>query len=357
MKKSLIALAVLASCGAAMAQSSVTLYGMADVWAGRVKAEETGLGSVSTSGLESGGFNTSRLGLKGSEDLGGGLKANFNLEGSLAMDTGTSAGLRFDRQSWVGLSGGFGEIQLGKPWSPYDDTRAMANDTFNANFAASWGAWLGYEDNPSNTIRYNSPNFGGFSGAFAYSLGEDRAASPTNSSSSVTSFSLNYANGPIVAGFAHQNQKLESFSALVLNQFNSFDSTGALVDAGATGKTTYNLLNGSYDFGFLKLVGGVNQVKIQPDGLADIKANEWNLGVDVPVGAGFDIGVGVARSKIESAGVDQETATGLSLGAKYTLSKRTFLYGFYNRTKFEDEVVVGDEAKITRFGVGIQHNF
>jgi len=188
----------------------------------------------------------------------------------------------------------------------------------------------------------------------AYSLGEDRAASPTNSSSSLTSFSLNYANGPIVAGFAHQNQKVESGVAGILA---SFDSTGVLTGLATTGKTTYNLLNGSYDFGFLKLVGGVNQVKVSPDGFADVKANEWNLGVDVPVGAGFDVGVGLARSKTESSGVDLTTATGFSIGAKYTLSKRTFLYAAFNRTKIEDETTPGDEAKSTLFGLGIQHNF
>lgn len=349
MKKSLIALAVLGACGAAMAQSSVTLYGMADVWVGKQKSEIGGV-STSTSVQTSGGFNTSRLGFKGSEDLGGGLKANFNLEGALGIDTGTAAGFRFDRQSWVGLSGGFGEIQLGKPWTPYDDTRAMANDTFNANFAASWGTWLGYEDNPRNTIRYNSPNFGGFSGAVAYSLGEDRAISPTDSASSLVSFSLNYANGPIVVGFAHQAEKVESAVPVYL------DAPNFLSDAGLTGKTTYNLLNGSYDFGFLKLVGGVNQVKVSPDGLGDIKANEWNLGVDVPVGAGFDIGVGIARSTRETGGTDFEEATGLSLGAKYTLSKRTFLYGAYQRVKTED-LLLGTEDKNTMFGLGIQHNF
>lgn len=349
MKKSLIALAVLGTCGAAMAQSSVSLYGMADVWVGRTKNEVTGTPSTSNSVLESGGFNTSRLGFKGSEDLGGGLKANFNLEGALGMDTGTNGGLSFDRQSWVGLSGGFGEIQLGKPWTPYDDTRAMANDTFNANFAASWGAWLGYEDNTNNTIRYNSPNFGGFSGAFAYSLGEDRASSPNNSASNVVSLSLNYANGPIVVGFAHQSEKTEGN--------NGLDSAGLIaLSGGTTGKTTYNLLNGSYDFGFLKLVGGVNQVKGEPDGFAERKANEWNIGVDVPVGAGFDVGVGLARSTRETGGADYEKATGLSLGAKYTLSKRTFLYAAYNRTKTED-LVTGGEEKDTLFGLGIQHNF
>lgn len=347
MKKSLIALAVLGTCGAAMAQSSVTLYGMADVWVGRTKNDVVGVGSTSNSVLESGGFNTSRLGFKGSEDLGGGLRANFNLEAALAMDNGTAGGLRFDRQSWVGLSGGFGEVQLGKPWSPYDDTRSMANDTFNANFASSWSTWVGYEDNASNTIRYNTPNFGGFSGAIAYSLGEDRATSPNNSASSVVSASLNYANGPIVVGFAHQSQKVEGA--------NGIDNFGFIT---TTGKTTYNLLNGSYDFGVVKLVGGVNQVKASPDGAGDVKANEWNIGVDVPVGSNFAVGVGYARSKVEAGGADQYKRTGYSIGAKYNLSKRTFTYAAFNRTKQEGiAAAFAGQEKDTLFGVGIQHNF
>ena len=349
MKKSLIALAVLGTCGAAMAQSSVTLYGMADVWVGRTKTETVGVGSTSNSVLESGGFNTSRLGFKGSEDLGGGLRANFNLEGALGMDNGTAGGLRFDRQSWVGLSGGFGEVQLGKTWSPYDDTRAMANDTFNANFASSWSTWAAYEDNPNNTIRYNTPNFGGFSGAIAYSLGEDRATSPNDSASRVVSASLNYANGPIVVGFAHQSEKAEGA--------NGLDSAGFLADLGAaTGKTTYNLLNGSYDFGVVKLVGGVNRVKASAAGLGEQRAKEWNLGVEAPVGSNFAVGAGVARSTVEVGGADQYKTTGFSLGAKYNLSKRTFTYAAFNRTKTEGIAFAGEE-KDTLFGVGIQHNF
>lgn len=112
MKKSLVALAVLAASGAAMAQSNVTLYGIADVWFGSSKFEVTGEDSARQTKVDSGGVDTSRWGMKGSEDLGGGLKANFQLESAVNMDDGTSTG--FDRQAWVGLSGGFGAVQLGK---------------------------------------------------------------------------------------------------------------------------------------------------------------------------------------------------------------------------------------------------
>jgi predicted porin len=82
MKKSLIALAVLAASGAAMAQSSVTLYGVADAGVTYVNGLTTGLA------CDSGANKTSRLGFRGVEDLGGGLKANFVLEGGFNLDNG-----------------------------------------------------------------------------------------------------------------------------------------------------------------------------------------------------------------------------------------------------------------------------
>ena len=88
MKKSLIALAVLAASGAAMAQSSVTLFGIVD--AGVTYAKTSGGDNVY--GLTNSGNATSRLGFRGVEDLGGGLKAGFWLEGAIQNDSGTGAG-------------------------------------------------------------------------------------------------------------------------------------------------------------------------------------------------------------------------------------------------------------------------
>jgi predicted porin len=93
MKKSLVALAVLAASGAAMAQSSVTLYGIADLWFGTANTDN-GTTSLSQTLLESGGVNGSRWGLKGSEDLGGGLKANFDLQQGIRLDDGSGTSLR-----------------------------------------------------------------------------------------------------------------------------------------------------------------------------------------------------------------------------------------------------------------------
>ena len=122
MKKSILALAVLgAVSGAASAQSSVTVYGLVDVALVRESGAATGASTKITSGVGAG----SRLGFKGSEDLGGGLSALFLLENGFQADTGAmgQGGLLFGRQAYVGLQGGFGTVTIGpstrrstRPW-------------------------------------------------------------------------------------------------------------------------------------------------------------------------------------------------------------------------------------------------
>ena len=111
MKKSLLALAVLGSfAGVAAAQSSVTLFGVADASARQVKNGSAG----SQKQLASGGNATSRFGLRGLEDLGGGLRAGFHLESGINLDTGTTDAKFWGRRSTVSLLGGFGEVRLGR---------------------------------------------------------------------------------------------------------------------------------------------------------------------------------------------------------------------------------------------------
>ncbi|MBV5298281.1 MAG: porin, partial [Rhodoferax sp.] len=139
MKKSLIALAVMAASGASFAQSSVSVYGLADIWFGSVKVDLPNGSSTTTTKLDSGGVNTSRWGLKGSEDLGGGLKANFKLEQAIALDTGAASG--FSRYAYVGFSGGFGEVKLGKTGTAYDEVNGSANAVFNSALSAENFVW------------------------------------------------------------------------------------------------------------------------------------------------------------------------------------------------------------------------
>ncbi|MEG2964592.1 MAG: porin, partial [Janthinobacterium sp.] len=117
---SLAAMAVLAAAaGAAQAQSNVTVYGLLDVGVDNTSNASPSKGSVSH--VSSGGMNTSRWGIRGSEDLGGGLKAVFNLEGGILMDTGAADGALFKRQAYVGLEGSYGRLVLGRSFTTVYD--------------------------------------------------------------------------------------------------------------------------------------------------------------------------------------------------------------------------------------------
>lgn len=331
MKKSLIALAILGSvAGVAQAQSSVTLYGLADVWVGRTKIDVPGVGSTSVTGMGSGGLATSRFGLQGSEDLGGGLKAIFKLEQGFNADNGTAqvAGSAFDRQSWVGLEGGFGTVQFGNIWSAFDDVYFIGNSVFDSPvFSPSYGVLgvSGYVDRPRNGLRYTSPSFGGLSFAVSHSL--DEAAGVSNDQ---TDFNVQYAGGPLTVAFAYQ-------------QLNDFAAVGEDV------RLMY--LTGAYDFGVAVLKGGVGQVRNSFG--VDTKSKDWQIGADFPLSSALTLSTGYARSKDEPTDFKR---TGFSVGALYSLSKRTSTYAGFKRTKGEDAAGT-TTARITTFGLGLQHKF
>ena len=338
MKKSLIALAVLAASGAAMAQSSVTVYGIADIWFGSSKA---GLNGVRQTVLESGGVSGSRFGFKGTEDLGGGLKANFVLEQGFSLDTGNgpdsdsvTPGVQmtkaFSRQAYVGLSGGFGEVKLGNVYTAYDDISGATNSAFDSVLAAANNVFVsnGYNSNPNNNIYYATPSFGGFSGAVSYGLGEDKTT--TLNASNTTAFHAKYENGPIYAGVAYQRQKPQG--------------------SGASDKFTR--INGSYDFGVAKLLASYGHVKED----TGEKSNEYHIGVDVPLGGALTLSGGYATSKTKLAGVTQSKRSGYGIALAYGLSKRTTVYtGVHSDTEKNGAGVKTD--KNTAYAVGIKHTF
>ncbi|MDO9132170.1 porin [Hydrogenophaga sp.] len=304
MKKSLIALAVLAASGAAMAQSSVTLYGIADLAVVKAKG--------SSAALASGGVSTSRWGLKGSEDLGGGLAANFNFEQGVDLTNGSLKGNGFDRQAWLGLSGGFGEIKLGKMWNAYDDIVGATSPLFDSgalttnNLAPSYALEAG---NPGNAVYYATPSFGGVSGAVSttFKTGETNAR--------VTAFHVKYEGGPLFVGLAHEQQKDDLSADLKLTR-----------------------LSASYDFGAAKLLASVGQVK-------DV-ADDVTIGVDVPLSSALTLSAGATQVRPEVG----DNGTRYGLAAAYGLSKRTTAYtGFY-----KDNKAAGDGHL---FAVGLKHAF
>ena len=346
MKKTLVALAALAAVGTASAQSTVTLYGIADVWLGSLKEENrvvnnvfninNALTGVRQTKLDSGGYNGSRFGLRGTEDLGGGLKANFVLEQGIDVDSGgiasNSAGKQFGRQAYVGFSGGFGEVRLGRQYTAYDTLRAATNHSFDTSFAVTGSVWskgiADYTSRVDNQITYISPDFSGFSGALTYGLGENKDKVPGGTDT--TAVHLKYAAGPLLVGVAYQQQEMS----------NTVDRT-------------HTLLAGSYDFGMAKVTAGFNRAK--QDGVG--KDNEYQLGVDFPVAANARIALGYAYAKKkDTAGNSLGKADGYSLTGYYDLSKRTRLYAGLN--SFQHKQSNGKkEVKGNLYAIGVRHSF
>ncbi|MBT9465770.1 porin [Hydrogenophaga sp.] len=332
MKKSLIALAVLGSvAGVAQAQSSVTLYGIVDVYLGSSKS---GIGASSVTRLDSGGFNGSRFGLKGSEDLGGGLKAVFALEQGFSADTGVAntfngASTSFNRQSYVGLAGGFGTVTFGNVWSSMDDVLGASNAAFDSVFSpAGYVAAVNgsYVDRPRNAIKYQSNDFGGFSAGFTHGLDEN-----TTANTDVTDFSLSYAAGPVAANLAYQVQN-------------------GVVVPGFVNDLKLTHLGGSYDLGVAKILASVGNAKY-----GSFKTNDYQVGVDVPLSPALTLSASYAMSDDNAAAGDSERA-GFGIAVEYKLSKRTKVYGGVVSTKDEDAAgVKTDENRL--YAVGIQHRF
>jgi len=358
MKKSLIALAVLAAAGAASAQSSVQLYGVADIWAGQAKITANGEDLYKQTKVDSGGVNTSRWGLKGAEDLGGGLKATFQLEQGFALDSG-KADAGFNRVTTVGLSGDFGAVTVGRDWTAYDDLTGLAKNTLGANISSQATTWVGYNGNPNNTVKFQSNTYSGFSGAVSYSFGEDKKTKDANDdvlgkATDTLSLNVQYANGPLAVGYAYQNAK-NQFTATPGILLTAADLAGLAIPAEFKSvkvdgsSTSYNLLTGSYDFGVAKLVGSINRAKFE-----DFKANEYQIGVDVPLASNLILSGGYANSKLKSDGDEFAKTRGYSAALAYVLSKRTTAYAALNNTKL---TIDGEETKATVYAVGVKHTF
>ena len=354
MKKSLIALAVLAASGAAMAQSSVTLFGIVDTGFAYV---DNASGNDSVYGLSTSGNATSRLGFRGVEDLGGGLKAGFWLEGEIFGDDGNAAGFNFKRRSTVSLAGGFGEVRLGRDLTP-GYSKFISYDLFGQvgiGQFMGWSNWYGTSGDAngirsSNMISYYTPNFSGFTAGLGY--GFDEKADTTNSKKGrYVGGYVAYDNGPLSVALSYDES-----SALTLG------SGATAVNGADRNRLT---LGGSYDLNVVKLNAILQQTKDDVPGGSERKVNAYMLGASAPVGAG--------EVKLQYALYDQKAidskAHQISLGYVHNLSKRTAVYGTVAYMDNKDASKLNLSAKglgtidaragdsQTGVQVGIRHSF
>ncbi len=363
MKKTVLALAAIAASSAAFAQSSVTLYGVVVASVESVKGDKT-VTRVSSDNLAS-----SRIAFKGVEDLGGGLKATFLLDASLKTDTGASdsTGRFFGRSAYVGLTGGFGEVRLGRQDSLIGGQTAAAIGTqgYDEAVIAQTLGGVAYR-RLDNAVTYFAPTLvPGLTLAAQYSTAVDSTANNGATPAVLDSaenqygsnkgrgygFLANYANGPISAGVSY----------ITVNT----DTKGDIENTGW-------FLYGGYDFGVAKLTAYFNQD--DQDGAKDDRRT-YGLRVAVPVAQAVTVSAGYARAEGANAssttfntkGTKDDTASILTLKAQYDLSKRTALYALFSQVYNDDNTAlkVGGSKGVTTsldkssrgLAVGVLHSF
>ena len=386
MKKSLIALAVLAASGAASAQSSVTLFGIVDAVYQNLRSDGAAGTTNKLSRIHNSGYNSSRLGFRGTEDLGGGMSASFWLEAGVNNDSGTgqassetnraiastvagvrsgTQGLTFNRRSTVSLAGGFGELRIGRDYVPSFWNHTVF-DPFGtngvgstSNLSLALGAGLGVPTTvrASNSVGYFLPaNLGGFYGQAMYAFGEVAepvAAGADKNDGRYVGLRLGFASGPFNVAAAYGRTDATS----VLANLNATFGTAFVGDVDYINQN----IAGQWDFGMAKLMGHWNQEKVR--GFGDTaKHTTWMIGTLVPVGAG-EIRASYTRGKGDD---DFLRGDQIAIGYVHNLSKRTAVYTTFARVNNKDTAVINynNGLAVTAVGgnsrgfdLGIRHSF
>jgi predicted porin len=348
--------------GTAFAQSSLTLYGNADVSVDHVK-KTAGVALVPALGVGQGkkesvtrvspsATSQTSFGLKGEENLGDGYKASFVLEGQLSHDTGALSqdGRIFGRQSYVGLTTPFGEVRLGRQYAPiFYSTAFVTGERFGAlDLFIEGGATNNLMVRQDNQMSYWL-KAGGFTGSVAYSPN----AGSLNRVSAARGGQVNAANGGILGsagsgaeaadvktgrsvGFFGNYAFDSALNATVGYHRNDFDGASYGLYSATTNSTfpsTWTLDKyQAYNLG-IKYILPSNGILLDAafgQGRYDMEGSDSNLkiqfmaaGIRVPVNAWtFSGQVSQVKFKNFTKGKD----TGVMLGAEYALSKRTTLF-------------------------------
>ena len=309
----LVATLVTLASGAALAQSSVTVYGRLNL-----TLERENLNGTKLSKMEN---NASRIGFKGSEDLGGGLRAGFQLEHGFSPDTGQAASSFWGRQSEVNLSGGFGIVRLGNFTSEAYFATSDYIGMHNHETGTSSDALYAYIGRNTNKVAYRTPEF-------VKGLTLEGAVSASEGGGRIRNYDFagNWQIGALHLGLGYEKAGTATVSAKQV------------------------AVSGLYEFGSF-ILGGM----VQRDTNAYGSGNRTNFRVSAAYNLGqseFHVNVGKAGdySNRSDSGAKQYT-----LAYNYNLSKRTKIYGYY--TKVDAERFTGYASDFSSLAVGVRHNF
>lgn len=308
------------------------------------------------------GLNTpSRIGFKGTEDVGDGMKAWFQVETGLTADDATATSFG-SREAWVGLQGAFGKVGLGRGKTPYTnladrfdslvdggDSLAVYRDATLAGIASTGIAGVTptvTTNRFNNAIRYDSPNMEGFTASAMWGAGENKTA--TTEATSNLSLGANYGSGPVFVGAAYNNE----------NRIGGVNGR----------KNTAFLILGNYTvITDLTLGAGYQHAAEEAPGVK-LSRDYWMLDATYTMGNIMLKGGAIVGEKAKLGGdsvpaaingtVDRTQYVRYTLGMNYNLSKRTYTYVEYTAddNKHDDALKLG-VASTSTLGLGIIHNF
>jgi len=406
MKKSLLAVAAMtAFAGAAQAQSSVTVYGVLDVGYSALSSTTAAGVATKVAEVNAGNQSTSRLGVKGVEDLGGGMKAGFtaefglnptspNISGSsnnYYATTGlTTAGSTMDnRQTFISIEkAGVGTVKLGRQYTMVHEavgsnTAAGANNVlgdgmYSGGNSSSAAALMSRRDDnytirATQAVNVVSPTMFGLTASAQFSPSakdvDGTAAGAGATYTNVSGGRINYVLGKLTVDVAGQNTRVKR------DQLTS--ATGPTVMIGNSIYTVTNItalpivntntvdtaILASYDFGAVKaFYGNASRTTTKSDitvavGTQAVKKTISQIGVKAPVTAAIDLTAAYSKGKFQNAPTDQNFGiSGYQLIADYKLSKRTNLYAIYGAAN-QDSTTTGGSVKDTQAVAGIRHTF
>jgi predicted porin len=326
-------------------------------------SQDTGrtAGNDRVTGITSGNQSASRIGFKGTEDLGNGLKANFVLESGFQADTGTTgAGQTFgfgDRISTVGLSGGFGAINVGRQTTAlkdgYDQIDPFGDGGTIAPISRAFFGGNQGNGRINNSVKYSSNNYSGFKFTANYGFGETVDSVSNNSAYGV---GLGYANGPLNVQFGYNNR--DNTNAAAAAVFPGPGTPGSVAVTAADGETTAIFLGATYNFNVVKLHAAYGEGKTENFNVDTAKNRSAMLGLSVPVGPGTLIGsYTVNDNRLSTVDADTQIA---AIMYTYDLSKRTNLYTGYSHTSNDANArinTVNLDQSGSFLAVGVRHKF
>lgn len=292
--------------GSGSAHAEVTLYGVLDTFIGYANAG--GKGAATT--MQSGGLYASRIGMRGSEDLGGGYRATFDLENGILTNSGaaTMPTQAFSRNAWVGIATPYGEVRAGEQ----NSALLLMHSRFDAFSGGTYGSPLHnastFVFRYNNMITYWSPDLAGFKFSAGISLGGQ--TSPHDALNAYVG-SLEYRRGPLYLGVSHAEQN------------------GA--DGSVNTKTTF--AGGSYRYrsatGFFGFYRGNNLGSNLTTNVRGTYHSVYELSMNYRFTPALSVSAGVGY--IDDSTAKHDDGGEISVGGFYNLSKRTLIYGVATR--------------------------